>query len=302
MPETENRNPKAHDIDSVATEQILRLINEEDASIANAVNTAIPAITRAVDMAVKIIGKGGRIFYVGAGTSGRLGVLDASEMPPTFSVSPDLFQAIIAGGDEAIRNSIEGAEDDLDAGREAASRIQSRDMVIGISANGGTPFVLSCLASAKDRGAACWLLTCNDIEMPLKIINQQSAISNLVIDGIIKILTGPEIIAGSTRMKAGTATKLVLNMFSAAINIKMGKVYQGLMVDVRPTNKKLIKRAENIIIEVTGCGKGEAAEYLKLSDMRPKVAIVMKVKSVTKEEAERLLVETGGFLRNIIQR
>lgn len=314
MPETEKRNPKAYEIDSVSTGRILRLINEEDASVPNAVKAAIPSITKAVDKAVEVIKNGGRIFYVGAGTSGRLGVLDASEMPPTFSVSSHLFQAIIAGGDEALRNSIEGAEDDLDAGREAASRIEFGDMVIGISANGATPFVLSCLAAAKDRGAACWLLTCNDIEMPLTLSPQpspteptegayagaQATLSPFVIDGIIKILTGPEIIAGSTRMKAGTATKLVLNMFSAAVNIKMGKVYQGLMVDVRPSNRKLIKRAENIIMAVAGCGSEEAAEYLNLSGMRPKVAIVMKARGLSKEEAEGLLAETGGFLRNIL--
>lgn len=309
MPETENRNPKSYGLDSAATEQILRLINEEDASITHAVNADIPSITRAVERAVEVIENGGRIFYAGAGTSGRLGVLDASEMPPTFSVSPDLFQAIIAGGAEALRNSIEGAEDDLDAGREAASRIQSGDMVLGISASGATPFVLSCLAAAKNKGSSCWLLTCNDIELPLKLSphpspteGAQAALSPFAIDGIIRILTGPEIIAGSTRMKAGTATKLVLNMFSTAINIKMGKVYQGLMVDVRPSNKKLLKRAENIIMEVTGCDSEEAEKYLKLSDMRPKVAIVMKSRGLSKEEAERLLAETGGFLRNIIQR
>lgn len=296
MQGTEDINPKSYNIDSAATEQILRVINEEDAAITAAVQAAIPDISKAVDEAVKVIKNGGRIFYVGAGTSGRLGVLDASEMPPTFSVPPDLFQAIIAGGDKAIRKSIEGAEDDLDAGREAASPVTNKDMVIGISASGGAPFVLSSLVAAKDKGANCWLLTCNDINLS----PPPSALNPFIIDGIIKILTGPEIIAGSTRLKAGTASKLALNMFSTAVMIKLGKVYKGLMVDVVPSNKKLIRRAENIIMKTTGSTRKETSEYLKLSGMRPKVAIVMKAKGVSREKAEAMLDEAEGFLRKVI--
>lgn len=297
---TEKNNAKSEDIDTLSAKEILLLMHEEDATITAAIRAAIPDISKAVEEAIKVIKNGGRIFYVGAGTSGRLGVLDASEMPPTFSVPPDLFQAIIAGGDRAIRRSIEGAEDNMEAGRKAASNITNKDIVIGISASGGAPFVLACLAAAKDKGANCWLLTCDDIELPIKFRPHPSALNPFVINGIIRVITGPEIIAGSTRLKAGTATKLALNMFSTATMIRLGKVYKGLMVDVTPSNKKLVGRAENIIMKTTGCTGKEAAEYLKLSGMRPKVAIVMKTKGVSREKAEALLGKAEGFLRKVV--
>lgn len=293
MSRTENRNPKAENIDILSTEQILHLMNEEDASVIDDVKSAIPSIAKAVEEAVSVIVGGGRVFYVGAGTSGRLGVLDAAEMPSTFGVSPDLFHAIIAGGDEAIRKSVEGTEDDEIAGRSAASVITGKDMVICISASGKTPFILACLDTAKGKGAKCWLITCNNIEIPLEL-------RTFNVDGIIKILTGPEIIAGSTRLKAGTATKLALNMFSTATMIKLGRVYKGLMVDVKPMSRKLIERAEGIIMEITGCNRGEASKYLKISGMRPKVAIVMKVKDVSKEKAGKMLRDAGNSLRGIL--
>ena len=300
MSNTEDRNPKTEDIDILSVSQILHLMSEEDSSVIDAVRFAIPSIEKAVDMAADIIKKGGSIFYAGAGTSGRLGVLDASEMPPTFGVSPHMLQAIIAGGEKALRNSVEGAEDNEEAGKEAASAVTGKDMVLGISASGRTPFVLSFLDEAKGKGAKCWLLTCNDIEMPIIFKIQDSRFKMLVLDGIIKVITGPEIIAGSTRLKAGTATKLVLNMFSTATMVKLGRVYKGMMVDIVPTNNKLIYRAEGIIMETTGCKREEASEYLKASLMRPKVAIVMKAKGVSREEAERLLIESGGHLRPLI--
>lgn len=308
MSGTEERNPKGEEIDSLSANQVLHLMNDEDASVIYAVRSAIPFIEKAVDMAADVIKKGGTIFYVGAGTSGRLGVLDASEMPPTFGVSPDMLKAIIAGGEKALRNSVEGAEDNEEAGRKAASVVAGKDMVLGISASGRTPFVLSFLDEAKGKGAVCWLLTCNDIKTgsqqsalsSQEIENSKLKIQNLQLDGIIKIITGPEIIAGSTRLKAGTATKLVLNMFSTAVMIRLGRVYKGMMVDVMPTNNKLIYRAEGIIMETTGCSREEASEYLKASLMRPKVAIVMKAKGVSREAAERLLIESGGHLRPLI--
>lgn len=297
MSGTEEKNPRAEEIDSLSTNQILHLMNDEDASVIYAVRPAIHFIEKAVDMAVDVIKGGGRIFYVGAGTSGRLGVLDASEMPPTFGVTPDMLQAIIAGGEKALRNSVEGAEDDERAGRAAASVVTGKDMVLGISASGRTPFVLSFLDEAKGKGAACWLLTCNDVKIPVTIHDSRFTIHDFLPDGIIKIITGPEIIAGSTRLKAGTATKLALNMFSTAAMIRLGNVYKGLMVDVVPSNKKLIYRAEGIIMETTGCGREEASRYLELSGMRPKVAIVMKARGVSREDAEKLLLKSDGRLR-----
>jgi len=293
MSNTEDRNPKAEDIDTLSAEDILYVMNEEDAVVIDAVRSAIPSIAEAVNEAVEVINNGGRIFYVGAGTSGRLGMLDAAEMHPTFGVSRDLFQVITAGGDEALRKSIEGAEDDEDAGRDAASVIAEKDMVIGITASGKTPFVLSCLDAAKKRGARCWLITCSGTG-----VGRGTPVQGL--DGIVTIPTGPEIIAGSTRLKAGTATKLALNMFSTATMIKLGRVYKGLMVGVVPSSRKLIERAERIIAEITGCDREDASRYLKLSGMNPKVAIVMKAMNVSRQEAEGLLAEAGGFLREIL--
>lgn len=300
MSNTEERNPKAEDIDALPIDQALYLMSDEDASVVYAVRSAIPAITKAVNEAVDAIKSGGKIFYAGAGTSGRLGVLDASELPPTFGVPPDLFTAIIAGGGAAIRTAVEGAEDDTEASRNSAAAVTGRDFVLGISASGRTPFVLSFLYESKQRGAQCWLLTSNDVKPPFTIHDSLFTVHDFLPDGIIKTITGPEIIAGSTRLKAGTATKLALNMFSTAVMIRLGGVYKGLMVDVVPSNKKLVERAENIIMEITGCNKEEASEYLKLSGMRPKTAIVMKGRGVSREDAENLLKNAGGLLRGII--
>lgn len=300
MSNTECRNPKAGDIDIMPVSQILNLMNEEDLSVIEAVKTELKSIEKAVDMAVEAIKRGGRIFYAGAGTSGRLGVLDASEIPPTFGVSSDLFQAIIAGGERAILTAIEGAEDDENAGITEASVVSRKDFVLGISASGKTPYVLAFLNAAKEKGALCWLLTCNDAAVICQFPTQDSGLRTIALDGVIKVLTGPEIIAGSTRLKAGTATKLVLNMFSTAAMIRLGRVYKGLMVDVAPTNKKLVDRAEGIIMQTTGCTREDASQYLQLAGMRTKVAIVMKAKGVSREEAEGLLEKSGGHLRPVI--
>jgi N-acetylmuramic acid 6-phosphate etherase len=213
-------------------------------------------------------------------------VLDASEIPPTFSDNG--FESIIAGGEAALRTAIEGAEDDEESGAGAASGIGSKDVAVGISASGTTSFVLSFLSEAKKRGAKCWLITCSDIN------------SYPFVDHMIKLPTGPEVIAGSTRLKAATATKLVLNMLSTATMIELGGVYDGLMVDVAPTNKKLVRRAEGIISQITGCTEEDAARYLKLSGMRAKAAVVMIKKGVSKEEADELLKKSAGSLRKAL--
>ncbi|HET6515261.1 MAG TPA: N-acetylmuramic acid 6-phosphate etherase [Thermodesulfovibrionales bacterium] len=296
MSTTEERNPKSGNIDVLAVERVLELMNEEDAAVIHAVRAAIPSLAKAVEEAVSAIRRGGRIFYVGAGTSGRIGLIDAAEMPPTFGVSHDLFRAVIAGGDASIRKSVEGAEDDVDAGRDSAFSVTSKDMVIGISASGRAPFVLAFLDTARKRGARTWLMTCNRTEMPLFLDDSTMVMP----DGIVEVVTGPEVIAGSTRLKAGTAAKLVLNMFSSATMIRIGKVYRGLMVDVVPSNKKLVQRAEGIIMEITGCTREEAGRYLRLAEMRPKVAIVMKARGVSKEEAWDLLRNSGDSLREIL--
>lgn len=290
MAGTEDRNPKTEDIDILPTGQILSLMNEEDAGVISAVRAAIPSIARLVDEAVEAVRAGGRIFYAGAGTSGRLGVLDASEMPPTFGVPPGLFRAIIAGGDAALRNAVEGAEDDSDAGRTAAGEITPKDVAVGISAGGKAPFVLSFLDAASHRGAACWLITCSTPESGAPDNRFRRILIN----------TGPEVLAGSTRLKAGTATKLVLNMFSTALMVRLGRVYLGLMVDVMPTNQKLVDRAVRIVSTAAGCSPEEASKYLELAGMNPKVAVVMKVRGVGKEEAVRLIEEAGGYIRAVL--
>lgn len=304
---TEERNPVSEDIDILSTSEILRIMNQEDASVIDALRAAIPAITRAVDEAAGVVINGGRIFYAGAGTSGRLGVLDASEIPPTFSAPQDLFQSIIAGGDKALRHAVEGAEDNFEAGSDAASPVTGRDFVLGISASGKTPFVLSFLSASKHKGARCWLLTCNETAgsgqqtaVNSELQTPNSELRTFTIDGIIKIPAGPEIIAGSTRLKAGTATKLALNMFSTVVMIKLGGVYKGWMVDVSPSNNKLVSRAEDIIMQITGCSREDASDCLRLSGMRTKAAIVMKSKGVAVSEAQKLLKEAGGSLRKII--
>lgn len=304
---TEERNPVSEDIDILPTSEILRIMNQEDASVIGALRAAIPAITRAVDEAAGVVINGGRIFYAGAGTSGRLGVLDASEIPPTFSAPQDLFQSIIAGGDKALRHAVEGAEDDISAGSDAVSPVTGRDFVLGISASGKTPFVLSFLSASKHKGARCWLLTCNETAgsgqqtaVNSELQTPNSELRTFTIDGIIKIPAGPEIIAGSTRLKAGTATKLALNMFSTVVMIKLGGVYKGWMVDVSPSNNKLVSRAEDIIMQITGCSREDASDCLRLSGMRTKAAIVMKSKGVAVSEAQKLLKEAGGSLRKII--
>lgn len=286
MSKTEQRNPRAAGIDARETLDVLTLMNEEDAAVISAVRDALGEIARAVDDAVEAVKAGAHVVYAGAGTSGRLGALDAAEVKPTFSSSH--FRAVMAGGPEAMTRAVEGAEDDVQAGLQAGAELGSEDMAVGISASGATPFVKGFLRGAKDKGARTWLITCNDIR------------GDRYIDGMIRLLSGPEIVAGSTRLKAGTATKLALNMLSTATMIRLGKVYDGLMVDVVPSNAKLLKRARGIIMAVTGCGEDEALEALKAADMKPKTACVMLKKGVSSDEADALLKRAQGSMRSVL--
>ena len=289
---TEKQNPKSLDIDTQSIDQILRTINQEDQTIANKVNEAIGDISRAVELTTNAIQSGNRIFYIGAGTSGRLGVLDASEMPPTFSVSPKWFNGIIAGGDHALRNSIEGAEDKpemavLDLQK---NNVSDGDIVIGISTSGAAKYVTSGIEFAKSLGAKTVYLICNE----------KPHISADV-DVMIKIDTGPEVITGSTRMKAGTATKMVLNMISTTTMIQLGKVYGNLMVDLMAINDKLFDRGIRIIQQLTNVDYEIAKSTLIEAEKSVKTAIVMIKKSCSKDDAKSLLDQQNGLLRKIIE-
>ena len=289
---TEKQNPKSLDIDTQSIDQILRTINQEDQNIANKVNEAIGDISRAVELTTNAIRSGNRIFYIGAGTSGRLGVLDASEMPPTFSVSPKWFNGIIAGGDHALRNSIEGAEDKPEIAVKDLQKhnVSDGDIVIGISTSGAAKYVTSGIEFAKSLGAKTVYLICNE----------KPHISADV-DVMIKIDTGPEVITGSTRMKAGTATKMVLNMISTTTMIQLGKVYGNLMVDLMAINDKLFDRGIRIIQQLTNVDYEIAKSTLIEAEKSVKTAIVMIKKSCSKDDAKSLLDQQNGLLRKIIE-
>lgn len=284
---TEETNPHSKEIDALSVQEIIRIMNDENLLVTEAVRAASASISMAVRDAVSAIQSGGRLIYIGAGTSGRLGVLDASEIPPTFNVSPDLVRGLIAGGNRAITEAVEGAEDDEEAGIQSVADVSDKDMLIGITASGTTPFTLAALKEGKRRGTKCWLLTCNNIEYDFP-------------DGIIKLLVGPEIIAGSTRLKAGTATKIVLNMISTAAMIQLGKVYKGYMVNVIPSNKKLRSRAVRIIREITRCRTEESEALLDRSGGNAKTAILMRLKGLNCEEAKVLLERSAGSLRRAL--
>jgi N-acetylmuramic acid 6-phosphate etherase len=283
---TESRNPATEHIDELPTLDMLRLINNEDAKVASAVAAVLPEVARAIDAVTQRVQQGGRLYYIGAGTSGRLGVLDASECPPTFSVPPTLVQGLIAGGDTALRKSSESSEDSPEQGATdlAAANFTSQDTLVGIAASGRTPYVLGALAHARQLGALTIALTC----VPDSAMAAAADIS-------IAPLTGPEVLTGSTRLKAGTATKLVLNMLSTGVMIKTGAVYGNLMVNVRPTNAKLIDRAQRIIMAATGVDQPTAATLLEQSGS-VKTAIVMHKLSLNREAAEALLAVHKGIL------
>jgi len=288
---TEERNPASMKIDQMDTEEIISLINQEDAKVAEAVRAEIPAIKEVVDMIVARMKEGGRLFYIGAGTSGRLGILDAIECGPTFGVENGKVVGILAGGEKAMFVSQEETEDDFDMGTKAIKKysINELDSVIGIAASGNTPYVLGAIEEAKKHGAFTVGLVC--------IIN---SLLEKEVDMAIVSIVGPEVITGSTRMKAGTAQKIILNTISTTVMIKLGKVYSNLMVALNPSNYKLRERAKNIFMEITNANYETAAEYLKRADYNIKAAIVMYQKGVTLEKAMKLLKENEGILIRII--
>jgi len=290
---TEKVNPKSEMIDTFSTDRILRLINEEDGMIHLAIQKAIPQIVQATEIVIRAFKTGGRLRYIGAGTSGRLGVLDASECPPTFSVPKDLVQGMIAGGWIALRQSVEGAEDYPEKGTEdcQANGLQPTDVLMGIATGGTTPYVHGAIQYARSIGCKTIFLTCTPKEG-----------LGVVADVIIEVLVGPELVTGSTRMKAGTATKMVLNMITTTAMIKNGKVYGNYMIDHQAINTKLVDRGTRIISELTGLGYQDAYDALIKADKHVKEAVVMVKKGVSLEEARRLITEHDGFVRFAFER
>lgn len=290
--ETERRNPRTADIDLASPREIVDIIQREDATVPGVVATQADAIARAVAMTEETFRSGGRLFYVGAGTSGRLGVLDASECPPTFGVSPELVQGIIAGGTPALTRAQEGAEDHPETGaREIDARdITPQDFVIGIAASGTTPFVHGAVRRAKELGAKTGIVACSP--PPQSLLD--------VCDVAILPIVGAEVVTGSTRMKAGTATKLVLNTITTGAMIRIGKTYGNLMVDLRATNLKLADRSERIVVEVCGGTREEARDTIDAAGGSVKLAIVMRLLGVGRAEAERRLDEAGGVIRRVV--
>jgi N-acetylmuramic acid 6-phosphate etherase len=295
LPPTERAHPQAAALDRMTVPQILRLMEAEDRRVVAAVATARvrTSLARLIREVVAAFRQGGRLFYVGAGTSGRLGVLDAAECPPTFSVPPTMVQGILAGGMRALVRSREGAEDRAEEGARAirARKVGPRDVVLGITASGLTPFVRGALREASRRGARVWLLTCNpQLRLPTYLA------------GVIALSVGPEILSGSTRLKAGTVTKILLNRITTTAMIRLGRVYGNLMVDVAPTSRKLRERAARIVERVTGLDGRRAGALLKAAGWSPKAAIVMHAKRLTRREAEALLQRHRGQLRKILGR
>ena len=289
---TEASNPNTTDIDTKSTREILELINAEDAKVPEAVRKEIPYIAQAVDLLVERFKAGGRLFYIGAGTSGRLGVLDASECPPTYGTDPEMVQGIIAGGYEALVRSQEGAEDIYENGaRDLQVRgFTSNDVACGIAASRRTPYVVGAIDYARSIGAKTLYVTCNPrSEM------------NIPVDVAICPVVGPEVVMGSTRMKAGTATKLVLNMLTTASMIRLGKVYGNMMVDLQMTSKKLEERSKRTVMMVTGLPYEEAERYLEQAGGHVKTALVMILAGVSAEEARARLEKADGFVRKAIE-
>jgi len=288
---TERRNERSMDIDTKSSIDILRIINAEDKTVPFAVEKAIDHIAGLVDDVVAAFRKGGRLIYIGAGTSGRLGVLDASECPPTYGVPPAMVQGLIAGGLDALISSIEGAEDDLDEGARELERVGfgPDDVLGGITASGQAPYVLGAMARARDIGAVVAAISCNHGSKTFKYAKHA-----------IFLDVGPEVVTGSTRMKAGTAQKLVLNMITTASMIRFGKVFHNLMVDLKPVNRKLVERSKRLIRQATGCSKEEAENAFEASGRTPKTAIIMVLLKVERDEAERLEKEGHGLIAGAV--
>jgi len=289
---TEQVNAQSARLDELSALEIVTLMNTLDADVLKAVNLALPQIAEAIEGIVERMKRGGRLIYMGAGTSGRLGVLDASECPPTFGVSNQLVQGIIAGGDGALRNAVEGAEDDRELGKKDLidRQLTDKDIVVGISASGYAPYCCGALEYANEVGALTVAMSCN-----------RGANTSKVAKIAIEAPTGPETLSGSTRLKAGTATKLMLNMLSTATMVKMGKVYKNLMVDVRATNVKLKDRSIRITMNATGLNREAAEKLYQAAGGSIKAAIVMHETGVSCEKAEELLTENEGYVRRAIR-
>lgn len=297
---TEQRNPDSMDIDARSVKEILTVINAEDKKIAPAVETQIEHIAEAVEHVVRAFKNGGRLIYVGAGTSGRLGVVDASECPPTFGSDPEMVQGIIAGGERAMFRAQEGAEDKEENGARAIDekKIGPHDVVCGIAASLRTPFVIGAVKRAKERGARTLYVTTNPRS---KLQSPEFAELSRSVDVAICPEVGPEVVMGSTRMKSGTAQKLVLNMITTTAMIRLGKVYENMMIDLQMTNLKLRERAKRVVMTITGISYEEAADYLERAEGHVKTALVMIKAGVTLDEARRRLREADGFVRAAIE-
>ena len=289
---TEQRNPTSAGIDEVSTLEMLEIINREDAKVVPAIEQELPSLVRAVDMVAAALGRGGRLFYLGAGTSGRLGILDAAECPPTFSTDPEMIQALIAGGPQAVFQAVEGSEDCHPAGaRDLQERhLSPRDAVVGIAASGVTPYVLGGLEYARTLGCGTTLITCSP-----------SAAEAVEVDVKIVLRVGPEVITGSTRMKAGSATKMVLNMISTGAMVKLGKTYGNLMVDLQPRNAKLKDRSIRILSALTQLTSEAAGECLEEADWNLKLALVAVLCHTTPDEARKLLDQHKGIAKHAVR-
>ena len=289
---TETRNPNTMELDRMTPLEIVTVMNREDARVPEAIRPALPNIARCVEWAAQSIESGGRLIYMGAGTSGRLGVLDAAECPPTFGVSPETVVGLIAGGDRAFLKAVEGAEDSRELGEEDLRRLglTPKDTVVGIAASGRTPYVLGGLYYAGTVGCHTAAISCN----PGSPIGKAAQLA-------IEVVPGPECLTGSTRLKAGTAQKLILNMISTATMVRCGKTYENLMVDVVPSNEKLRVRAENIVMEAASVTREQAQEALRQSHDRVKTAILMLLIGCGPEEAEARLEKTNGHIRQAMK-
>jgi len=288
---TESRNPRTLNLDTMSTMELLRIMNEEDQKVIDAVKEALPQIEQCVQLVIKALNNNGRLIYIGAGTSGRLGILDAVECAPTFSTTDEVI-GIIAGGEKAFIKAVEGAEDSEELAEKDldAVSVGEKDVVVGIAASGRTPYVIGALKHAKKHGAKAVGIACN----------KNSELAKYA-DVTIEVDAGPEILTGSTRLKAGTCQKLILNMISTASMVGIGKAYGNLMVDMKPTNLKLKERAKRIVMESTGCDKKTAEKILEETDYSMKEAIVMILTGVSREEAERRIIENKGFVRKCIE-
>lgn len=289
---TEQRNPNTMHIDTLSTLDMVKLINQEDHHVAEAVSLVVEKIAQAIDVIADRLSNGGRLIYCGAGTSGRLGILDAVECPPTYSTDPEMVQALMAGGYPAIFKAVEGAEDSKELGVEDMKRIDFRgqDVLVGIAASGRTPYVLGCMEYAKALGAPTISVTC----CPGSVLDGYADIG-------IAPAPGPEVVTGSTRMKSGTAQKMVLNMLSTGTMIKLGKVYGNLMVDVKPSNEKLVRRCVTIVCAATDCTEEAATAALEGCGYRPKVAIIMVLCGVDAGKAQEMLENAGGRVASVLE-